>query len=423
MFSNRRRSLISIGVLCALIASAVFASTATAEVGEWGHEKDHWRVNGATLYEEGEAQPLEFLGLGEYEGSESMDFVWSFLGASTTFSCSKGDAEAELIGPASGVANLTLSGCTMQGEVGLVCSIENEEIHFNRLQFNLSGNTATFSPSRNAYLFFLKIEGPECSGFLSGTHPVSGTFTASLGPEGEGVVNQFAIESSAMRWVGYPLTMRGSLPAKLPGGPEWNVRGIGLLPSGEAESVNCYVGGYNSGEEFVLSGEVGSSRIPTTITATGAECVESSIYNEGEVGMGAGKLKLTGVSVSEPSGCSVKDGTIESNPLHSELQLDIANPETVFDKFEPAPGNVNLAVAHIVGAECSVAGNKALKGSFYGKAFYPLGTEVAVQRLDFSTASEEAATGEVNLEFAGHPAELTGRTESWQSEGREFWMR
>ena len=421
MFSNRTRSLISIGVLCALIASAVFASTATAEVGEWGHEKDHWRVNGATLYEEAEAQPLELLGLGEYEGSESMDFVWSFLGASTTFSCSKGDAEAELIGPASGVANLTLSGCTMSPETR--CSINGGTIKFKPLQFNLSGNTATFSPSSNAYLFFLKVEGSECSSFLSGTHAVSGTFTANLGPEGEGVVNQFAIESSEMASSGDTLTMRGSLPAKLPGGPEWDVGGIGLLPPGEAESVGCQVGEYNGGWEFVLAGELGSSKIPTTITATGAECVESSIYNEGEVGMGAGKLKLTGVSVSEPSGCSVKDGTIESNPLHSELQLDVAEPETVFDKFEPASGYVNLAVAHIVGAECSVAGNKALKGSFYGKAFYPLGTEVAVQRLDFSTASEEAATGEVNLEFAGHPAELTGRTESWQSEGREFWMR
>ena len=366
------------------------------------------------------------LGLGEYEGSESMDFVWYISGspASIPISCSKADAEAELFGPASGEASLTLNGCTVQGSLASFCSISNEEIQFTTLQFELSGDTATFSPAEGfSNLFVLHIGGAACPGIPSGNHPVKGSFSASLGAEGETVMNQLPIESSAMTIAGKQVTMRGALPAKLSGGPEWNVQGIGQLSPGEAESLECEVGAYNGGEELVLTGAVGGSKIPTTITATGAECVETSISNEGEVGVGAGKLKLTGVSVSEPSGCSVEGGTIESKPLRNKLQSDFANPENVLEKFEPASGYVNLAVVHIVGAECSVTGNRPLKGSFYGEASNHLGVKSATQPFTFSAASEEAATGEINLRFAGNPAELTGRTINWLSEGQEFWMR
>lgn len=215
MFSNRRRLLMSVGVLCALIASVVFASTAMAAgSGEWGHKKNQWVVEGAAL-QKGETEPVKFWELGNYEGSQSMTFNWRWSQfISVRFSCSKGEGEGELIGPASGNTSLTLSGCTVQEPS--TCSIEKGKIEFAPLQFNLSGNTATFSPKPGEpRLFVLRIAGAGgCA--IPGDYIVQGSFTANLGPEGEEIANHFTInESSMSASPGEAMTMRGSLIAML----------------------------------------------------------------------------------------------------------------------------------------------------------------------------------------------------------------
>jgi hypothetical protein len=427
MRSDRSRSLMLIGVLFALIASAVFANTAMAAGGEWGHEKSQWTVEGNPL-NEGETALVKFWELGPFEGSQSMNFEWSISGLPVRFSCSNGEGEGELIGPASGRTSLMLSGCTVSNIP--TCLIEDEQIYFNPLEFNLSGDTATLRAQEGfTALFVLHTTGASCP--IPGNRPVKGWFAANLGGEGEQLEHVFSIDESAMSSPAGPLAMRGWLLATLlerePGTPQWYV-GAGILPAGQHESVECEVGQSNGEESFTLVGQVGTTKVPFRLDASGVECVETSIFNgaDGEVGRGAGKLRFTGVTVSEPANCTVENGEVESNPLNSTLIVDPANPKVVFDKFEPAEGFTGLGVVRVIGEECAAAGNRPIRGSLYGEMGYEAGTHAVKQPLEFSAAIEEAATGETNLKFASNPAELTGQVItrlSGADAGKEFWVK
>jgi hypothetical protein len=155
---------------------------------------------------------------------------------------------------------------------------------------------------------------------------------------------------------------------------------------------------------LTLTGNV--SGLETNLKATGVECIEASIYNEGGAALDEGKLRFTGVTVENIPTCSVEGGVIETNPLQTELYMDSVNTSVVYDKFEPKPGFTNFATVHLTGASCPVAGNRPVKGYVYGQSAYKTGEEHAEQPLEFSNAVDAAAGSA--LKFAGNEAHMMG---------------
>jgi len=190
------------------------------------------------------------------------------------------------------------------------------------------------------------------------------------------------------------------------------------------------VGEHNGAKKIVLSGEIGEvAPVAVKITATGVECIGETGTANGETeivqlessgpyfAQDRGRLKLTGVTVSEPANCAVEGGTITTNALKSELYMDRAQEKITFDEFEPKAGpGANLATIKIVNKEgkaCAVAGNRLLKGAFFGTAefggfFTATGEERIDQPLEFSSFVELTTESTASLTLAGNAAHLTG---------------
>jgi hypothetical protein len=205
----------------------------------------------------------------------------------------------------------------------------------------------------------------------------------------------------------------------------WYVNHAGL-EGGHSANVKCSVGTHNE-SKLVLSGEIGeATKVPVKLTATGIECINNagtggngtaSIVQEGSPGSFSahdeGRLRFTGVTVSEPPNCAVEGGTVTTNELVSELYMDSTLPAITFDKFEPKTGAAgNFATVKVInkekGVNCSVAGNRIAKGVAWGEAENHTGVEAVNQPLTFSLPGEETAGGSGALVFAGNPAHLTG---------------
>ncbi len=204
-----------------------------------------------------------------------------------------------------------------------------------------------------------------------------------------------------------------AMAAAEPGGV-WYVNGKQLSGS---ETVNCSAAG-----TLKLEGSVGSEgEVPVTLTATGIECVEATVFNNeaGTLGEDAGRLRFTGVTVDSPPNCSVSGGTVTTQNLKSSLAMDSSNPAITFDKFEPAA--TNFAVVKITGATCAVSGNRYVRGYVYGQASNLTEEPAATQPLNFSSSID--ATAGSALEFAANPAHLTGTVNNTLASGAEFEAR
>jgi hypothetical protein len=183
-----------------------------------------------------------------------------------------------------------------------------------------------------------------------------------------------------------------------------------------AKAVTCT----NVGTLTLKSTVLGS---PTTLTASGVSCVSASLENttvEGvAMAVGHGKLKFTGVKVTEPAGCSVAE-TLETEELEIALDHhDIEKPEgsgTFETTLKPfitfRPKGEKFISIKITG--CSIAGTYPVKGFTTATAANDTGVKASPQLLKFNTESNEAG----ELKLGTEPATITG--EANNSVGEEF---
>jgi hypothetical protein len=191
-----------------------------------------------------------------------------------------------------------------------------------------------------------------------------------------------------------------------------------VLPEGTSKTVTCAVGEHEGSSVFTLTGTVGEAPVLNVkLTATGIECIGGTIFNEGGHGKDKGKLKFTGVTVDEPTGCEVENGTVETGELKTELFMDSGSTTKWFDKFSPASGTT-FATVHTIGASCPDAGNKLVKGTVFGEATNATGVAATTQPLTFSKTIDETTEG--TLTFAGNTAHLTGRVNNTLSPSLTF---
>jgi hypothetical protein len=216
----------------------------------------------------------------------------------------------------------------------------------------------------------------------------------------------------------FAAVMASSASATMTASGQWYTGGSGTPLSG-SKTVTCSVGEHEGSSVFTLNGSVGETKTPVKLTATGIECLSSTIFNESSHGKDKGKLKFTGVTVDEPAGCSVEGGAVETTELKTELYMDSESTTKAFDKFEPAAGPTNnFATVKLIGASCPVTGSKLVKGTVFGEATNPTSTSLATQPLTFSAAIDTTTGG--TLTFAGNEAHLTGRVNNKLSPEEAF---
>ncbi len=221
---------------------------------------------------------------------------------------------------------------------------------------------------------------------------------------------------------------------------------VGALASASAQASQWYAGpevlegsaGYSAtmGETNFEKGEFAGQEVKAValemqfckgscstyrITASGAEAFGSSlITNEapGHLGIasGTGRIRLTGVKVSSPSTCKVKENRIETKEFSSEVVS--LNGHTY---LKMSPFAFTLTLEKGTGA-CAMAGSTSVTGSLYARAD-GLGGPATDQKFSFSNAiSTETQSGLVGagaqvLLFEGSLLEsLTGAHsgQTWQ---------
>jgi hypothetical protein len=214
-------------------------------------------------------------------------------------------------------------------------------------------------------------------------------------------LKKFGAVFGAFMALGAVLAVSAFATATQPANSAWYVGGAKLSGS---TAVKCHSEG-----NLVLTGSILGE--PAEIVATGVECVETKITNEGTKAVDSGKLKFTGTTMKKPAGCSVPT-SITTAALKTAIYEEGA---TVYDKFEPASGTtfVNIPVTG-----CAFEATAPVTGTVFGKSPNATGVEVVGQKLAFSGAINTTAGGA--LKFAGAAAALTGTAVNEVTSGAAF---
>jgi hypothetical protein len=178
-----------------------------------------------------------------------------------------------------------------------------------------------------------------------------------------------------------------------------------------------YVGGTKLAEgttKTLNTAAIGTQKLNTTvagtpldITATGVECVGCTIKNTGTTATADGKLKFTGVTVSEPAGCSTTS-TIETKALTAVLGMNTGGTIATL-KFTPEAGSTTaFATVELTGTSCPIAGLYKVTGTAFAKATNATGVFAESQEITLSKAIQEAAGTATSLKFGENAAFLTG---------------
>jgi hypothetical protein len=190
----------------------------------------------------------------------------------------------------------------------------------------------------------------------------------------------------------------------------WYVGGTKLADgTANGAELACSIGEHE-GKKFVLTSTVGTNNTPLKLTATGVECTTGTkIFNEviGEKteAHAEGRIRFTGVTVSEPAGCSVEGGAVETEELTAEVQMEKAGGAgKTYIKFAPKAGTT-FATVPIIG--CAIALEYPVKGTLFGESVNATGVEATEQKVTFSEAIQKTAGG--SLTFGGKAAQLTGQ--------------
>jgi hypothetical protein len=183
------------------------------------------------------------------------------------------------------------------------------------------------------------------------------------------------------------------------------------------------------GAKFVSSVSIGG--VVITITATGLECVECEITNSevtekaGAAAIGKGKLKFTGVTISTPSGCIVRNGSasgavgvVETKPL--VIHADWVEESKNFEQWMPQSGTA-LWTVYLEGGSCAaITGAYNVTGTLFSEAQNATGVFATEQPVVFSPAVQ-TTTGAA-LKVGSKTAELTG-TAIFKLNGQYFGIK
>ncbi len=181
----------------------------------------------------------------------------------------------------------------------------------------------------------------------------------------------------------------------------WYVNGSKLAQgSANGKHAKCEV---DPGTVIGLTTTVGKNNVPLKFQATGIACPEGEIFNESEEAKFRGKIKLTGMTVVEPAGCTVAGGTVQTNTVKGSVGMKKGSSSIDTVVFEPAVGE---EFAEITIEGCTLSGGYALKGVIYGQPTNETCVEAEKQTVDFSKEIEEGAGGV--LTFLGHGTQITG---------------
>jgi hypothetical protein len=142
----------------------------------------------------------------------------------------------------------------------------------------------------------------------------------------------------------------------------------------------------------IFGGTLGGG-VHFNVTATEIEGVETVAVENGNLAQLTGKLKFTGVSVSEPVHCK-SASSIETAALTGTFQMGDTEATSggLYVKFVPTSGEVLLTIK-LEGEGCTAAGSYQLKGTLYAKAANSTGTFAVWQGLSFSKAINSSQGG------------------------------
>jgi hypothetical protein len=250
----------------------------------------------------------------------------------------------------------------------------------------------------------------------TGVYAASQTFTSSAAINAEA--------GGSLIIVGRPFWINGTTTFALSGARKGEVFGTEAVspppteeppPSEKTETKDATwragAGGtvLTSPETVSVSGSneldwtVGSTHLQ--MKSTGLECLECKIENSGGTGVGSGKLKFTGVTLTTPSTCSVNGGTIVTLPL--KISPDWMKGTTDYVEFTPSSGTTFATIKIEKGTgSCSLSGSYLLSGRVFTRSNNATGVYAASQTLTSSGAINAALGGE--LSFMSGSAELNG---------------
>lgn len=170
------------------------------------------------------------------------------------------------------------------------------------------------------------------------------------------------------------------------------------------------------GEKQTLETEIGKT--PLDLTAKKITCLGCFIDNTaGTVATAMGVLSFTEVTVSNPPGCSVKGGSVETRPLTMIVGMKKGSTTVDTVKFTPEEGTT-FATVVLEGLECPVAGTYKVTGTQFAEALSATGTFATSQTIKTNKTIQEAAGG--SLKFGEKPAILTGELKGSLTSGKTF---
>ncbi len=188
------------------------------------------------------------------------------------------------------------------------------------------------------------------------------------------------------------------------------------IPTGKANGLAIKCRKTAASPNFDLSGTVAG--FPVTLTATGVECVNVTIYNEVVSGVphakATGKLRFTGVTVDEPKPCHTA-ANLETNLLEGEV-LMVNGSTKPFFKFAPdaTAGVVNFITVPLT--ECAAEGNYPVKGYTYCEATNA--TEVHSEQQECTDTATSAAQSKLTL--GPNAAAISGEITAERTAGGAF---
>ncbi len=189
----------------------------------------------------------------------------------------------------------------------------------------------------------------------------------------------------------------------------WEVNGASLVAG---KGVACEI---DPSTVITLKTTVGKYNTPFKLQATGITCPGGEIFNEGEEAKFTGHIRFTGVTVLEPSGCSVEGGAIETVAVKGSVGMMVGSSATDTVNFEPA-SRAEFAEFGLTG--CTLAGSYPIKGRLIGQPTNVTCTEAAAQTVDFSEAIQNDAGGA--FIFGNRAAQIEGELSVKLTSGGNF---
>jgi hypothetical protein len=178
----------------------------------------------------------------------------------------------------------------------------------------------------------------------------------------------------------------------------WEIEGK-ALSNGQSEEIT-----FEAFEKFDLTTKVAGATL--TLTGTSFICFGiCSVDQNGVIDDTFGIVRLGGVTVDNPAGCSA-GSELTTNKLKGELIMDPGGGEATFLKLVPETGEAFFTIK-LSGATCALAGVEVpVKGSITGRLS---NTGVSVLEQPITFGSTEQVTGGGSLKVGKEAATLTGK--------------